>query len=100
MNSKYSHKNGSHRDGLSGFTRNIGTNYKEIYEFDNLTNSNKNYLSILEEYIRNKYEGTVYKILNKASVHIDITRSKLNNEYSIIIGDKSFDFIKDNDIQA
>lgn len=96
---KYNHENGSHRDDLYEFIRNLDTRYKEIYEFDNLTNDNKNDLSILEEYICNKYEAIGYKILNKAPIHIDVTRSKLSNEFSMIVGGKSFAVIKDSDIQ-
>lgn len=84
---------------LYEFIKNLDTSYKEIYEFDNLTNGNKNDLSILEEYICNKYEVIGYKILNKAPIHIDVTRSKLSNEFSMIVRGKSFAVIKNNDIQ-
>ncbi len=98
-NRKYNHENGSHREDLYEFIRNIDTSYKEIYEFDNLTNDNRNDLSILEDYICNKYKEIGYKVLNKAPIHIDATRSKLSNEFGIIVGCKHFIVINDNDIQ-
>ncbi|MDD7753560.1 MAG: hypothetical protein PUJ51_03495 [Clostridiales bacterium] len=96
---KYNHENGSHREDLYEFITNLDTRYKEIYEFDNLTNDNRNDLSILEDYICNKYKEIGYKVLNKSPIHIDVTRSKLSNEFSMIVEGKSFAVIKDNDIQ-
>lgn len=98
-NRKYNHENGSHREDLYEFIRNIDTSYKEIYEFYDLTNDNRNDLSILEDYICNKYKEIGYKALNKAPIHIDVTRSKLSNEFCNMVGGKHFVVIKDNDIQ-
>ncbi|EGT2204549.1 GIY-YIG nuclease family protein [Clostridioides difficile] len=98
-NRKYNHENGSHREDLYEFIRNIDTSYKEIYEFYDLTNDNRNDLSILEYYICNKYKEIGYKVLNKAPIHIDVTRSKLSNEFCNIVGGKHFVVIKDNEIQ-
>lgn len=97
-NRKYSHENGSHREDLYEFIRNPNTSYKEIYEFDNLTNDNRNDLSILEDYTCNKYKEIGYKILNKSPIHIDATRSKLSNEFYKIVEIKDFIVINDKDI--
>lgn len=61
-NRKKQHKNGSHREDLHHFITSSGTRYKEIYEFGNLTNDDRNDLSILEDYICKKYENIGYKI--------------------------------------
>ena len=98
-NRKYQHENGSHREDLYNFVKCSNTKFKEIYEFYDLTDKDDNDLFILEDYICKKYKEIGYKVLNKSPIHIDITRSKLSNEFCNIVGGKHFVVIKDNDIQ-
>lgn len=97
-NRKYQHKHGSHRDDLYEFIIDLDTNYKEVYIFENLTEDDRNDLSIMEDYICRQYKKLAYKVLNKSPMNIDI-KGTINERFAKVGCKQRFVVIDDNELE-
>lgn len=97
-NRKYQHEHGSHRDDLYEFIIDLDTNYKEVYIFENLTEDDRNDLSIMEDYICRQYRKLGYKVLNKSPINIDI-KSTINERFAKVGCKQRFVVIDDNELE-